>query len=87
MENYWSGWRVTRDGANAVLDPGEHLATTAPAGTRTYRFRYRPWDVIVGIILALVGAVLAVWLWLEPKANFSFNNIVRSLAAAAGLRG
>lgn len=69
-ENQWSGWRAYRDGKRVALGPGSWLQAAAPAGQHHYEFRYRPWDVLLGSLLTLVGIVLVVWLWLKPPAWF-----------------
>ncbi len=68
IENYWNGWKATRDGEKAVLGDGAWLTTEAPAGEHQYAFRYRPWDVSLGGALSLLGIGLAAWLWAKaPK--------------------
>jgi hypothetical protein len=63
-ENAWTGWSARRDGERVALQrEGDWLATQAPAGEHTYQFRYRPWDVALGSVLTLVGALLAVVLF------------------------
>jgi len=67
-ENSWGGWRVTRDGEQAVLAENPWLATDAPSGQHRYAFRYRPWDVPLGSALSLMGLGLSAWLWVKaPK--------------------
>ncbi len=65
MEYTLSGWWASRDGAGVDLLPGWWLSTDAPAGTHTYEFHYRPWDVPIGLIISLIGLALTVWLWLR----------------------
>ncbi len=68
MENSWSGWKVKMDGRKADLSSSPWLSTKVPAGTHSYEFRYRPWDVPLGGALSLVGVGLAIWLWVnDPK--------------------
>lgn len=68
MENSWSGWKAKIDGRKAALDSSPWLSVDAPAGTHSYEFRYRPWDVPLGGALSLVGIGLAIWLWVnDPK--------------------
>ena len=62
-ENAWSGWRVRVDGATAALRPGTWLAVDLPAGAHTVSFRYRPWDVPLGLLLAGGGVALAGYAW------------------------
>jgi uncharacterized membrane protein YfhO len=62
-ENRWAGWRATIAGKNAPLLKGQWLAVELPAGRHTVRFRYRPWDAPLGIILSIFGLALAVYAW------------------------
>jgi hypothetical protein len=59
MENAWSGWGVKRDGQTVALEQGNWLSAQAPAGLHHYEFRYRPWDVMVGMGLSISGWVAA----------------------------
>ena len=61
QENSWSGWQVSIDGDNAKLEKDRWLKTSAPAGTHTYQFRYRPIDVYFGLFLSICGIVASVW--------------------------
>jgi hypothetical protein len=62
-ENHWTGWTAARDGFASQLGEGQWLSTAAPAGSHRYTFRYRPWDVPLGLVLTLIGLALAVRLW------------------------
>lgn len=69
-ENSWTGWFVSRDGQPAELGDGPWLTTPAPAGAHHYEFRYRPWDVILGLLLSLIGVGLVIGLWIQSsRAN------------------
>jgi hypothetical protein len=70
-ENQWSGWTVKRDGVSLGLIPGQWLSAAAPAGRHHYQFRYRPWDVAVGLCISLLGLALAVALYLRREAGSS----------------
>jgi hypothetical protein len=59
-ENQWSGWTAKRDGVAVPLDPGPWLTVKAPAGLHHYEFRYRPWDVTVGLLLTIAGVALSI---------------------------
>jgi hypothetical protein len=63
-ENMWTGWRAYRDeeGRVALLDDA-WLEVDAPAGEHVYYFRYRPWDVPLGIGLSVVGLILCINYW------------------------
>lgn len=62
-ENQWTGWTARRDGIPVALGSGQWLNVPAPEGQHHYEFRYRPWDVLVGFFLTLVGISVAIWLW------------------------
>jgi len=64
-ENAWSGWGASVAKERLPLLPGRWLSVRLPAGTSTVRFRYRPWDMPVGIFLCLAGVGLAVMTWLR----------------------
>jgi hypothetical protein len=63
MENNFPGWMTWIDGQRSPLINGDWLSTDAPAGHHTYAFRYRPWDVWVGMALSLLGVVTALLAW------------------------
>lgn len=63
MENSWSGWKVKMDGVKTPLSSSPWLSTEAPAGSHSYEFRYRPWNVPLGGALSLAGVGLAIQLW------------------------
>ncbi|HEY4688341.1 MAG TPA: hypothetical protein VIK33_03450 [Anaerolineae bacterium] len=67
LENKWSGWLALLDGDLIQLQPGQWLAVEMPAGRHTIQFRYRPWDVPLGIALSVMGAVLAVYQWRKKE--------------------
>lgn len=62
-ENMWSGWTVSIDGQPAVLRQEEPwLSVDLPEGKHTVEFRYRPWDVPLGLALCVVGLALSGYL-------------------------
>jgi hypothetical protein len=67
-ENNWSGWTVKIDGKTTSLAESDWLTVDAPAGAHLYTFRYRPWDVPVGLLITLAGIGMAFWLGLRKKA-------------------
>jgi hypothetical protein len=67
-ENRWPGWKVWIDGKSAELkNSGEWLVTSIPAGKHTLAFRFRPWDVPLGLTLTALGLVLCGWLWFRKQ--------------------
>ncbi|MBI3242474.1 MAG: hypothetical protein HYZ49_09300 [Chloroflexi bacterium] len=68
-ENSWVGWYVWRDEKPEPLKQDRWLAVTAPAGQHTYEFRYRPWDVAVGLAATLIGCGLTLWLWRRASST------------------
>jgi hypothetical protein len=66
-ENNWTGWYAWVDQTKTPLLDSDWLSTDAPAGRHTYHFRYRPWDVWVGIFLSSLGIVLSLVLWSRAK--------------------
>lgn len=64
-ENSWSGWRAEVDGEAVELEASQWLAVEIPAGKHTIEFRYRPWDVPLGILLSLIGITLALYHWFQ----------------------
>jgi hypothetical protein len=64
-ENSWAGWYAWRDREPAPLLQDRWLSVEAPAGEHTYRFRYLPWDVPLGVLLSLLGITLSIWQWFK----------------------
>jgi hypothetical protein len=69
QENQYSGWKAWRDDEPIPLVGENWLEVDAPAGRHTYHFRYRPWDVPLGILLSLVGGVVCGWLWFQDPSR------------------
>ncbi len=77
QENSWSGWFAKQDGNSVKLLAGNWLRVKAPAGSHRYTFRYRPWDVPLGIALSLLGVALAIVLWFRwspPTSDILMTN-------------
>jgi hypothetical protein len=70
-DNSWSGWSVKVDGKLQTLIKDQRLRTTAPAGMHTYSFRYRPWDVAVGLFVSLCGIILSVFILVRRNVKGS----------------
>lgn len=75
-ENSWTGWTVKMDGVKIPLIHTNWLTTKIPSGIHHFEFRYRPWDVPLGIVLTIIGAIMAVWLWWKnPDQVLEYNKI------------
>ena len=64
-EYYYQGWTAWQDRVRTSLLPSPWLSVAAPDGQHTFSFRYRPWDVWVGMALSLAGLVLCAVLFLH----------------------
>jgi uncharacterized integral membrane protein len=62
-ENNWSGWKAWLDGKRVPVLRGPWLTVDVPASRHTVEFRYLPWDVPLGLILAAIGLGLCGYLW------------------------
>lgn len=60
-ENKWDGWWASIDGQTTPLKESAWLEVQAPAGAHFFEFRYRPWDVWLGLLINLIGIGLAIW--------------------------
>jgi hypothetical protein len=69
QEHTWSGWSAWRNGMPVPLKPDAWLRVAAPAGPHTYAFRYRPWDVLVGLGVTILGTLLTLGLWIHSRAT------------------
>jgi hypothetical protein len=65
LENSWSGWHARIDDASAPLRPGRWLAIDVPEGAFRAQFRYRPWDVPLGLGLCGLGVIIAALVWVR----------------------
>ncbi len=57
-ENSWTGWKARTARGSLRLLPGQWLAVQLPPGHNLIRFRYRPWDVPLGLFLCACGVAL-----------------------------
>jgi hypothetical protein len=64
-ENQWTGWGAWVNGLPVSLQPTQWLQMDVPAGSLSVQARYRPVDALAGIVLLLVGIVLAATEWLS----------------------
>jgi hypothetical protein len=72
-ENTWSGWMGWMDSMRVDLIGQEWIEVDAPDGNHTYQFRYQPWDVVVGLFLFLIGAILSVYVWCSTSKRESIK--------------
>jgi hypothetical protein len=61
-ENHWQGWQLWVDGERQDLISDRWLSTPAEAGSHVYQFRYRPWDVLLGLLVTISGLAFIAWL-------------------------
>jgi hypothetical protein len=67
-ENTWTGWKSWVDGQRVPLVGKKWLEVSAQEGKHIYEFRYRPWDVPLGLSLTLVAIILSIYFWYyKPK--------------------
>ncbi len=60
QENMFPGWSGYRDSEKIELIGDEQIEVEAPSGDHVYRFRYYPFDFLLGAIVSLVGVALCV---------------------------
>ena len=77
----WPGWKAWVDGEPVSLTGLEWLEVPALAGKHTYLFRYRPWDVLMGGLLSLLGVILAVYIWRAAPPPSTFVSVRKSRIA------
>ncbi len=62
-ENVWPGWQARVDGQAVPLYGQPFIALPLRPGAHTVSLKYRPYDVLAGGLLFLVGIVWAAYLW------------------------
>ena len=62
MENNYSGWKVSINDQPAKLLQEDWLSIEIPPGKQSVSFRYRPLDVMIGVVLTVLGIVMSVWM-------------------------
>jgi hypothetical protein len=65
MENSWDGWTASSGPTPLELLPDHWLSIKTATGERSFSFRYRPWDVWVGLLLTLTGIGICIYLWIK----------------------
>jgi hypothetical protein len=68
LENSWSGWHARIDDVSAPLRSGRWLAIDVPEGAFRAEFRYRPWDVPLGLALGCLGGIIAALIWVRSDS-------------------
>jgi hypothetical protein len=66
-ENHWRGWQLWVDGERRELISNRWLSTPAETGTHLYQFRYRPWDVLLGLLVTISGFAFIAWLIIKDR--------------------
>ncbi len=79
-ENAFSGWRAILNGQPVSLREARWLSLELSSGAQTIEFRYRPWDVSLGLGLMVVGLALAAYLlWRgDPTPRVAVNEAAPS---------
>ncbi len=67
-ENSWSGWHVKVDGISAKLKSDIWLSVELLPGDHKVEFRYRPWDVPLGVLLSILGLLIAAAILLSDRS-------------------
>lgn len=70
-ENYWPGWSATVNGAPAAINSKQWMSIPVGPGEVEVELRYRPWDVALGALLTLAGALLCMRLWVQDAQGQS----------------
>ena len=75
-ENNWSGWKGWMDGNSVNIFSKQWISMEVPKGNHTFIFRYRPWDVPLGLVLSGAGIILSIFLWYStsPLLDKILNN-------------
>jgi len=63
QENNWSGWKGWMDGKSVNILGTQWISVEVPKGKHTFIFRYRPWDVPLGLVLSGAGIIMSIFLW------------------------
>ena len=58
QENMFPGWSGYRDGEKIELIGDQLIEVEAPSGDHVYRFRYYPFDFLLGAFVSLIGVAL-----------------------------
>lgn len=62
-ENSWSDWFASIDGQSVPLKRSRWLTVDMLPGNHLIQFRYRPWDVPLGLVLTVIGLGLSAFTW------------------------
>jgi hypothetical protein len=75
LENSWTGWKAWMDGERVPLIGTNWLEVDSPDGKHVFQFRYRPWDVPLGLALSLVGLLVCVYLWFSGSRRVNSKGL------------
>ena len=67
MENNYSGWKVWINGKKSANLYGNWLSVDLSPGYNLISFRYRPLDVIFGLLLTISGIGMVIWFSIQKK--------------------
>jgi hypothetical protein len=73
-ENMWTGWKAWMDGERVPLIGTNWLEVETPGGNHTFQFRYRPWDVPLGLALSLGSILVCIHLWFNGSDHRNAKN-------------
>jgi hypothetical protein len=63
QEYYWDGWYGEVDNQPDSILEEKFLSVEVPSGDHIIHFRYRPWDVWIGLLISGVGVLMAGIYW------------------------
>jgi hypothetical protein len=69
MENNYSGWKVWINGQKSANLYGNWLSVDLSPGYNLISFRYRPMDIIFGLLLTITGIGITIWLYIQKSAS------------------
>jgi len=88
-ENLVTGWKGWMDGKEVAIYGDQWISVEAPSGFHVYSFRYRPWDVPLGLAISGIGIIFCVFFWYSPspKIDIFFNRKSSGLSEIKEVKG